>query len=454
MLARVKVLNSAIVILLVLVLAPGASAARTRLVVTTTDSADDPSNPAHPLFSPADSENIELVGHIGGVTRAVAVQGNYAYIGEGPRLTVLDISNPALPTVVGKTPLLPDVVRGVAVAGDYAYVADWDAGLRVVDVSDLAHPTEVGYYDTPGSAEDVAVAGGYAYVADEDAGLRVIDVGDPAHPTEVGYYDTPGHAWDVVVAGHYAYVADDDGLRIIDVSDPTMPTEAGFHDTPWKAIGVAVTDNYIYVADGYSGLRIIDVSSPTAPNEIGFYDTPGYANSVAVDGNYAYVADGRGGLVILRLLRDKVTGSIPTTGGSLSSTSGDTSLVFPSGAFTGTVALTYRHLWSDENTGALAGIGHTFDLTAIYLDTGQPAHLAPGTIYTAIITYTTSGPVIENTLGLYWWDEGASRWSQQGITSSVNVTDNVVTAQVDHFSLFAVLGETHRVYLPLVLRGY
>jgi hypothetical protein len=47
--------------------------------------------------SPA-AQNVELVGHIGGVTDAVFVQGNYAYIGEGPRLTILDISNPASPS--------------------------------------------------------------------------------------------------------------------------------------------------------------------------------------------------------------------------------------------------------------------------------------------------------------------------------------------------------------------
>jgi len=88
----------------------------------------------------ADAENVELVGHIGGVTEAVFVQGNYAYIGEGPGLTILDISNPASPTVVGKTPPLPDIVRGVYVSGSYAYVAVDEAGLQVVDVSNPRRP--------------------------------------------------------------------------------------------------------------------------------------------------------------------------------------------------------------------------------------------------------------------------------------------------------------------------
>jgi hypothetical protein len=288
------------------------------------------------------AQNVEFVGHIGGVTRAVAVQGNYAYIGEGPRLTILDISDPASPTVVGKMDPLPDIVRGVAVAGDYAYVADgYYGGLRVVDVSDPSNPTEAGSYDTPGYAWGVAVAGGYAYVADGLEGLRVVDVSHPSNPAEVGSYDTvyamgvavagdyayvadggrglrvmdvsdpsnpqevgacdtPDFARGVVVAGEYAYVADEGaGLCVVDVSDPYNPAEVGFYDTPGWAYGVAVAEGYAYVADGGAGLRVVDVSDPSNPTEVGFYDTPGDAWGVAVAGDYAYVADGGAGLRVV-----------------------------------------------------------------------------------------------------------------------------------------------------------
>ena len=145
----------------------------------------------------------------------------------------------------------------------------------------------------------MAVAGNYAYVADSGEGLRIIDVSAPAAPTETGFYDTPGSAHGVAVAGNYAYVADiRGGLRIINVTDPAVPSEAGFYDM-WSAGGVAVAGNYAYVADGGS-LRIIDVSDPVAPSETGFYNTLGFANGVAAAGNYAYVADKTGGLIILR----------------------------------------------------------------------------------------------------------------------------------------------------------
>jgi PKD repeat protein/subtilisin family serine protease len=227
----------------------------------------------------------------------VAVSGTYAYVADNSSgLRVIDISDPANPTEVGFYDT-PGYANGVAVSGSYAYVADWISGLRVIDISNPAQPTEVGYHDT--LATNVAVSGTYAYVA-ASAGLRVIDISDPTHPTEVGFYDTPGSAYGVAVSGPYAYVADwISGLRVIDISDPTHPTEVGFYDTPGSAYDVAISGSYAYVADHSSGLRVIDISNPANPTEVGFYDTPENAIGVAVSGTYAYVAAWISGLRVI-----------------------------------------------------------------------------------------------------------------------------------------------------------
>jgi len=101
----------------------------------------------------------------------------------------------------------------------------------------------------------------------------------------------------------------------------------------------------------------------------------------------------------------------------------------------------------------LVGIGHTFEVTAVYSDTGQPAQLAPGQTYTITVHYTDAekGPAIENTLALYYWD--GSRWVKEA-SSAVDTAANTIIAHPSHLSLWAVLGETRRVYLPLVLRNY
>lgn len=111
------------------------------------------------------AHNVESVGQIGGVTYAVALRGNYAYIGVGPRLVIFDVSIRAHTTFVGQTGVLPDLVRGVAVGRKYAYVADGSSGLRIVEISDPSNPTQVGTHDTPGVAHGAAVEGDYTYVA-------------------------------------------------------------------------------------------------------------------------------------------------------------------------------------------------------------------------------------------------------------------------------------------------
>ena len=255
-----------------------------------------------PTPTPTPTPLIELVGQIGGFIRAVEVQEGYAYVGVGPRLLILNVSNPSHPVLVGQSPVLPTFVESVRVVGDFAYVTKGYGGLQIIDVSNPANPTLRGAYDTPGSARGISVVGSLAYVADGSS-LQVIDVSNPANPTLRGAYNTPGNAYGVSVVGSLAYVADGyySGLQIIDVSNPANPTWRGAYDTPGPAYNVSVVGGLAYVADGYnSGLQIIDVSNPANPTWRGAYDTSGHAYGVSVVGRLIYVADWEDGLLILR----------------------------------------------------------------------------------------------------------------------------------------------------------
>jgi hypothetical protein len=257
----------------------------------------DVSNPANPTIT--GSAVLTDCTAFSQSVSSVKVFGNYAYVGEEcgreGRLQIIDVYDPANPSVAASVDT-SGWAKGVYVAGNYAYVTGGE-GLQVIDVSDPENPNIVGSVDTPGTADDVYVSGNYAYVADGGSGLRVIDVSDPQNPAIVGSVDTPGGAGDVYVSGNYAYVTGD-GLQVIDVSDPTNPTILG---SAKKGQGdVCVSGNYAYVAGGGSGLQVIDVSEPTTPTIVGSLDTPGCARGVYVSGNYAYVADAYLGLQILR----------------------------------------------------------------------------------------------------------------------------------------------------------
>ena len=84
-------------------------------------------------------------------------------------------------TLVGSWDPLSDV-NAVTVVGNYAYaVGD---GLNIIDISNPALPTLKGSYYTSSYAYDVQVVGNYAYIL--NSGLQIIDISNPALPTLKG----------------------------------------------------------------------------------------------------------------------------------------------------------------------------------------------------------------------------------------------------------------------------
>ena len=122
---------------------------------------------ALPLAHTEAPRTLDILGQIGGPSYAVDVVGAYAYVGIGPRLVILNLSNPANPTIAGQSAVLPDIVRAVQVVNGLAYVADdYNGGLQIISVSNPTAPVIVGSYNTPGAAYGVAVVGTTVYVAD------------------------------------------------------------------------------------------------------------------------------------------------------------------------------------------------------------------------------------------------------------------------------------------------
>ncbi|MBI2877785.1 MAG: choice-of-anchor D domain-containing protein [Candidatus Tectomicrobia bacterium] len=210
-----------------------------------------------------------------------------------------------------------EVVRfaaGISVVGTTAYLADRDAGLIVLDVTNPlphVHPNPVkriGQLVKPEvdwAAEGVLVAGRganqYAYVAAGEAGLRIVDVTDPSDLKNkvIGVLPTPAPAVAIFVLGNYAYLAAGD-LLVVDVSDPQAPVQRGRYDIPGRATWLQVAGGLAYVVDQAGSLWVIDLSDPDHLTELGRFDTPGQVQGVFLAGGYAYVSDGDGGLLILR----------------------------------------------------------------------------------------------------------------------------------------------------------
>ncbi|MDQ6816921.1 MAG: hypothetical protein M3018_05865, partial [Actinomycetota bacterium] len=154
---------------------------------------------------------------------SVAVSGTVAYVAAywTGQLTAVDISNPSNPRILGSTPPTTSLKNGtdVAIAGHYAFVTSKNRNasassnddgtgnsLTIVDISNPSAPNVVGTVTNTNVAPDilfgayhVAVQGNYAYVAYQGVlsgqpkspetttgGFTVIDVSNPRAPTIVG----------------------------------------------------------------------------------------------------------------------------------------------------------------------------------------------------------------------------------------------------------------------------
>lgn len=211
----------------------------------------DVSNPAAPVtLSTYDT---------GAGTMDVDVGGSLAVLANGfGGLRTVDVGNPAAPMLLGDLPLGANTF-GVALQANVAFVATFGGGMFAVDVAD---PAAMTILDTEawGFLNALDVHDGYAWVADGQAGLRIVDISDPANLVSVATLATASQARDAVRSrafSPFVYVADDFyGLRQIDVADPTSPLLFGSYPTADRGLGVAVQGPYVAVASGETGVYI------------------------------------------------------------------------------------------------------------------------------------------------------------------------------------------------------
>ncbi|MBN1888119.1 MAG: IPT/TIG domain-containing protein [Thermoflexales bacterium] len=291
-----------------------------------------PAEPQAPA-SPGATTNMAAVSAFGGTMQALATSGHYAYVSEGMSFVVFDISTPSNPVELGRT-MLPDMAWEIKIVGDYAYVAAWSKGLQVVDISDPAAPSVVGSWgraDRTGWVYAVGVKNGYAYLGGYD-NIVVLNVSDPASPAYVKDVGGTFSAQAMAIDGSSLYIAGSNaGLVIYDLSDPTTPAlVSAFNPTGYGyTYGLALAGAYAYLADGTYGMRIVDISDPASPTQVGKYPPEGYNHSgsfrkVALGGNFAYLADDDHGLWVI----DISTSTAPASHSSVAIADGVSDVAF------------------------------------------------------------------------------------------------------------------------------
>ena len=253
----------------------------------------DVSAPAHPVIMGSTPAT--------GVPFAVAARDRYAFVLDAGSLQAVDVSNPRAPGFLGSCQLGFWGVATVKAAGDYAYLATGHGGLLIVDVSNPTSLVYVTYTLFGGDISDVAVAGDYAYAVDTwGQRITAVHASGPQIGEEAGgcpfYY---GEA--IAAEGTHLYATAYGGaLHVFDISDPLHPTQVGECTTAaFESRTVAVSNGYAYIAGYGDGLAIVDVTQPAAPSQVAVVPAVRGIWDVAVDEPYAYLAEDEAGIRVL-----------------------------------------------------------------------------------------------------------------------------------------------------------
>src|SRR5262249_19117469 len=120
------------------------------------------------------------------------LNGNYAIVGTGDGVDVVDVSDPSAPNRVGQC-TLTDWAFDLHIASGLAYVANRGDFLSIVDISDPTAPSKIGSWKTAGCCTfGLAVSGRYVYLAEYNEGFDVIDAVNPKAPVQVGHLNGGG----------------------------------------------------------------------------------------------------------------------------------------------------------------------------------------------------------------------------------------------------------------------
>lgn len=228
-------------------------------------------------------------------------------------LYVLDVSNPANPTVITRRDTR-DRATFVTVFGDRLYLSDRRM-VQIFDISDPAAPVVLGAFGNSQELREyhrLVVENGIAYVAGYYTGLVILDVRDPANIRQIGRSGGEGFAyWAIAKREDLIFIGGEgSGLRVIDVSDPTTPEVVATLPLPSEAIPkpsdqppfkMELKGDYLFVADGYSGVQVVNVRDPLAPVIDTQIELSGYTWDFTIDQYSIVVGSSQEGIHVLNL---------------------------------------------------------------------------------------------------------------------------------------------------------
>jgi hypothetical protein len=281
---------------------PLAAQARGNLCCATFTNPSQPSQSQFVTINISDPTNPAQLASLSSVCGVgLSLEGQYAFTSGRANyepMRIVDISDSAHPVVTGQVGL-PSSGEGWGTWADLsrnrAYVA-WDyCGLQVIDITNVSAP----FLDTAllvaDQALDIVIDSDRACVADNRAGLRVLDVSNPATPYELGGYDSIGRAVEshtVVAKDSFAFVGwwPRPQLRVMSLADPLNPVQVAACSVPSIPEDMVLRDTLLYAA-GRLRFYVVNVARPREPVLVGSCVLPGSSGNISLADTIAWVTN-------------------------------------------------------------------------------------------------------------------------------------------------------------------
>ena len=259
--------------------------------------------------------------------------GGFQVAGNKAGLQTWDFTNPNAPVLLDRwdSTAFTHGCSHIIVQGNYAYLAAMDDGVIILDVSDkynIQFVSQLTLSATPSTPYNPHARGLYLgndtlVVADDGGGLRIVDVSNVNAPVQIGsYLNTLPTAQDTVYPfynhvwclGRHCYIPlDYAGFEVDDISNPQSVQNEAYANY-WNNTGVwswfgsdghtneivwtGLTTNVMMVSGADSQVLAVDPSDPSDPRIMGWWGPPNTDNLAA------WGVDEFNGLVVCGYLRD------------------------------------------------------------------------------------------------------------------------------------------------------
>lgn len=249
---------------------------------TATRTATPHAPPATPTSTPypvTGELRFELVAQRGGSIRGVAVADDTAYVGLGPRLAALDVSDPAAPHLIAQSEVLPGRVAAllVRVGGTPPGIAYVGVGKYAVmlNVSNPGSLDVLGKTELPGAIthavlkDHVLYVGGAIYEGDftYSGFVGTVDVGRPDRLEVLGWVGTPERISGLALSDNALFVGQhgaERGIYTLDVADPTRLGRPVPVSTTVDPYSLRVIGQRLYIG-GFMQMHAFDITDPGNP---------------------------------------------------------------------------------------------------------------------------------------------------------------------------------------------